>query len=168
MVSKPPPRPPGSDSSVGVILFLCVAGPDSTSAHEKNTSSTTTEINEKITTELELEDEHEENSMTVYVKTISGKTISITCDKRQKEDTVSEKVEMKTSIPRGITYLVHQGKVLNDQTTIEENNTGAEATIGMSQRLIGGMDNEIRRKQMKRWTHFCRQSTIQSDPSPME
>ena len=64
----------------------------------------TTEMNGKITTELELEDEPEENSMTVYVKTISGKTISIKCDKKQKADTVSEKVEMETPIPRGITF----------------------------------------------------------------
>ena len=53
--------------------------------------------------------------MTVYVKTISGKTISIKCDKKQKADTVSEQVEVKTSIPRGKTYFVHQGKVLNDK-----------------------------------------------------
>ena len=41
---------------------------------------------------------------------------------------------MKTSIPRSITYLVHQGKVLNDKKTAEENNIGAEATIEMSLR----------------------------------
>ena len=47
--------------------------------------------------------------MTVYVKTNSEKTTSIKCDKKQKADTVSQKVEMKTSIPQGITYLVPQG-----------------------------------------------------------
>ena len=35
----------------------------------------TPETSGKITTELEHEDELEENSMTVYVKTISGKTM---------------------------------------------------------------------------------------------
>ena len=39
--------------------------------------------------------------MTVYVKTISGKTISIKCDRKQEADAAPEKVEMKTSIPRG-------------------------------------------------------------------
>ena len=60
--------------------------------------------------------------------------------KKQEADTVSEKVEMKTSTLRGITYLVHQGKVLNDKKTIEENNIGAEAPIEMSLRLFGGME----------------------------
>ena len=78
-----------------------------------------TEISGKTLTELE--GEPEENCMTVNVKTISGKTISITCDKTHKADTVSEKVEMKTPIPRSLTYL-DQGKVLNDKKTIEENN----------------------------------------------
>ena len=55
----------------------------------KNMSSTTaystltTETSEKINTELEHEDELEENSTTEYVKTISGKTINIKCDRKQ-------------------------------------------------------------------------------------
>ena len=51
------------------------------------------------TTELEHKDEFEENSMTVYVMTISGKTISIKCDKKQKADTVSEKVQNENIDP---------------------------------------------------------------------
>ena len=100
----------------------------------------TTEMNGKTTTELELEDEAEEDSMTVYLKTISGKTISIKCDKKQKADTVSEN-GMNTSIPRGITHFAHQGEVQNDKKTLEENNIGAEATIEMSlPRLSGEME----------------------------
>ena len=44
---------------------------------DDNIFAFTAEMNGKITTELELEDEPEENSITVYVKTISGRTISI-------------------------------------------------------------------------------------------
>ena len=80
------------------------------------------------------------NCMTVYVRTNNGKTISIKCDKQQKAATTSEKVERKTSIPRGMTYLAHQGKVLNDKNTTEENNMGAEATIEMSLSILGGME----------------------------
>ena len=39
-------------------------------------------MNAKNTTEPEHEDEFEDNYMTVYVKTISGKTIRIKCDKK--------------------------------------------------------------------------------------
>ena len=42
------------------------------------------EVNGKNTTEPEQKDEFEENYMTVYVKAISGKTIRIKCDKKQK------------------------------------------------------------------------------------
>ena len=81
---------PGPDSTVGVILFLCVAGPDSSSVHEKYEFDHyifAFEMNGKITSELEPEDEPGENSMTVYVKKINGKTISIKCGKMQKADT---------------------------------------------------------------------------------
>ena len=108
----------------------------------------TTETSGMTTTDLEHQDELEENSMTVYVKTISGKTISIKCDKKQK-------VDMKTSIPQGITHLVHQGKVLNDKKTMEENNIGAEATIEMSLRLqesemIDSLESEDEREKKRK------------------
>ena len=60
----------------------------------------TSEVIGKTTFELEVE--LEENCMTVCVRTNNGKTISIKCDKKQKAATISEKVERKTSIPRGI------------------------------------------------------------------
>ena len=47
---------------------------------------------------------------------------------------------MRTAIPRGIIYLTHQGKVLIDNKTMEENNIEAETTIVMSLRLLGGKE----------------------------
>ena len=93
--------------------------------------TTPTEVNGKNTTEPKHEDEFEENFMTVHVKTISGNTISIKCDKNQKADTVSVKIEMRTAIPRGTTYLTHSGKVLNDKKAIEERNIEGETTTEM-------------------------------------
>ena len=78
--------------------------------------------------------------MTVYVKTINGKTSSTKCDKKLEAATISEEVERRSSIPRGMTYLVHQGKVMHEKKTKEENNIGAETMIEMSLRLLGGMD----------------------------
>ena len=52
-----------------------------------------------------------------------------------------------------MTYLVHQGKVMNEKKTVEENNIGAETAIEMSLRLLGGMekgelmDTRIRRRE---------------------
>ena len=47
---------------------------------------------------------------------------------------------MRTAIPRGIAYLTHQGKMLKNKNTMEENNIEAESMIQMSLRLLGGMD----------------------------
>ena len=70
-------------------------------------------------------DEFEENYMTLYVNAISGKSIRIKCDKKQKADTVFEK---------------KKNEILNDKKTIEESNVEAETTIEMSLRLLGGME----------------------------
>ena len=53
--------------------------------------------------------------------------------------TNSDEVERRSSIPRGLTD-THQGKVRREKKTIEENNIGAETTIEMTLRLLGGMD----------------------------
>ena len=55
-----------------------------------------------------------------------------------------------------MTHLVHQGKMLNDKNTIEEHNIGAEATIEMSLRTLGGMEKwngglaRVRRKRKRK------------------
>ena len=98
-----------------------------------------TEVNEKTT--IELDDVPEENYVTVYVKTTQWKDNHCTkCDKKQKAASFSEEVERRSWIPRGMTYLVHHGTVMNEKKTIEENNIGAGTTIEMSLRLLGGMD----------------------------
>ena len=90
------------------------------------------EVNEE--TANENDDVPEENYMTVHVKTINGKTISIKCDKEQKAATASDEVGRRSS------HLVRQGKVMNEKKTMEENDVGAETTIEVSLRLLGGMD----------------------------
>ena len=96
-----------------------------------------TEDNYKI-----LENGVEKPDMTVYVKTISGKTITVNCDRRQNAKRIMEILERKTSIPRDQLYLVNQGKVLIEKKTIEESNIEAGATIEMSLRIKGGMEKE--------------------------
>ena len=68
------------------------------------------------------------------------KTISIKCAKKQKATSISDEVERRSAIPRGMTYLVHHGKVLTEKRKIEENNIGIETTIETSLRLLGGTD----------------------------
>ena len=77
-------------------------------------------VSEKTT--IELDNALEENYMTVYVKTINGKTISINCHKNRKQLLYRMKLREDHRSPRGMTYLVHHGKVMNEKKTIEENN----------------------------------------------
>ena len=95
------------------------------------------EVNEKTT--VELDDVLEENYMTVCVRTINGKTISIKCDKKQTA-TISDEVERRSLILRDMTYFAHQRKVMIEKKTKEENNIEAEAALEMSLRLLGGME----------------------------
>ena len=89
--------PPGQARPVIFILMFEVAGPGNSSVQKKEFDDyifmIPMEVNKKNTTEPEHEDESDENYMTVYVKTISGKTIRIKCDKKQKADTVSKKMK---------------------------------------------------------------------------
>ena len=63
----------------------------------------------------EPEDEIEKNKLRIYVRTSSGKTISIKCDKKQKAAIMSDEVESRSLIPRDMTYFVHQGKVMKNR-----------------------------------------------------
>ena len=90
--------------------------------------------------EKENDDMLEENYMTVYVKMIYEKTISIKCDRNMTAAVISDQVERRSLTPRDMIYLVHKGKMMSEKKTIKENNIEAEATIEMSLRLLGGVE----------------------------
>ena len=121
-------------------------------AHQSNEKKficgdyTTEFVNEYIfefATEVleETSNENEENYMMIYVKMINRKTISIKCEGKQIATILFDEVERRSLIPRDMTYLAHQGKVMNEKKTMEENNIEPEATLVMSLRLLGGMEN---------------------------
>ena len=90
--------------------------------------------------EKENDDMLEENYRRVFVKTIYEKTISIKCDRNMTAAVISDEVERRSSIPRDMIRLVHEGKMLCEKKTMRENNIEAEATIEMFLRLLGGME----------------------------
>ena len=81
--------------------------------------------------------------MTVHVRTISGKTTSIKCDKRQIIAGIMDEVERKTMIPKDFHHFANQWKALSDKKTMEESNIEAETTIEMSMRLQGGKESRM-------------------------
>ena len=77
-------HPTGQDRSINVIFLLGLAGPGNSSVHEQiRVRRLHLRDFHRSEREDELEDEFKENYMTVYAKTISGKTIRIKCGKRQ-------------------------------------------------------------------------------------
>ena len=64
---------------------------------------------------VEPEGENEKNMITIYVTTISGKTICIKRDEKRKAMSILDEVERRSAIPRSMTYLVHHGKLLNER-----------------------------------------------------
>ena len=71
--------------------------------------------------------------MTVHVRTISGKTISIKCDKRQSITRIKDEM-----IPKDLQHLVNQGRALSESKTVEESNINAETTLEMTLALHCG------------------------------
>ena len=57
--------------------------------------------------------------MTVYVRTISGKTISVTCDKRQGTTRIKDESDRRTKIPKALQHLVNQGGTLSERDDLE-------------------------------------------------
>ena len=58
----------------------------------------------------ETDDMLEENYMTVYVKMIYEKTISIKCDRNMTAAVTSDEVDRRSLISRDMIRLVHKGK----------------------------------------------------------
>ena len=101
-----------------------------------------TEENDKIFGGGMAKDRDVNSYMTIYVRIISGKTLSIKCDRRQTIARILDDVERKTTIQQHVFYLANQGKALSDKKTIEESNIEAGTTIEMSMRLQGGMKKD--------------------------
>ena len=84
--------------------------------------------------EKENDDILEENYMTVYMKMIYEKRISIKYDRNWTAAVILDEVERRSSITRGMIRVVHKGKILSEKKTMKEHNIEAEATIEMSLR----------------------------------
>ena len=103
----------------------------------------------------------EKDNLTVYVKTINKKTISICYYDSMKAAVMWEEVERRTTIPRDMTRLTHKGKSINGKKSMKDNNIKANETIEMSLRLLGGSGSKRanghtrnrgrRRKEKEAW-----------------
>ena len=74
----------------------------------------------------------------LFVKTLSGKTVSIECEESDKIEDVKAKIEEEEGVPVDQQRLIFAGKQLDGQKTLQECGINEGDSLSMVLRLRGG------------------------------